>query len=219
MRKIAPWSCSLTEQEFERARRAIQERRVMKGTHISEPGRQSPPLVGLSVGTVKVCALSRAGRETTLHIVSAQAWLGELGPGDQETEQQSIVALTDARIATMSHSTFAWLVENSAPFNRFLVDHLSKRLAQFTSLIKCDRLLDPAARLAGSISRLIGQSAYVSASARLDLTQEEMALVAGLSRQTVSECLRILEDQGLLRLERGRVVILDCKRLHRYDTL
>jgi CRP/FNR family transcriptional regulator, cyclic AMP receptor protein len=44
---------------------------------------------------------------------------------------------------------------------------------------------------------------------KLSLSQEELGILAGLSRQTVNGVLKTLEQQGLVALEFGRVSILD----------
>jgi CRP/FNR family cyclic AMP-dependent transcriptional regulator len=43
----------------------------------------------------------------------------------------------------------------------------------------------------------------------IPLTQEELAELAGASRATVNRVLRDEEKRGLVRLERGRTVVLD----------
>jgi DNA-binding transcriptional regulator YhcF (GntR family) len=44
---------------------------------------------------------------------------------------------------------------------------------------------------------------------KMSLSQEELGILAGLSRQTVNAVLKTLEQQGLVALEFGRVSILD----------
>ena len=45
------------------------------------------------------------------------------------------------------------------------------------------------------------------------LTQQEMAAMAGTAREVVARSLKSLEEQGLIRLERHRIVITDKKAL------
>jgi CRP-like cAMP-binding protein len=47
------------------------------------------------------------------------------------------------------------------------------------------------------------------------LTQEEIAAMAGTSRATVNRVLRHEEVSGAVRLQRGRVEIVDIDRLRR----
>jgi CRP-like cAMP-binding protein len=48
-----------------------------------------------------------------------------------------------------------------------------------------------------------------------EVTQETLATMLGMSRQTVNQLLKALEVEGLVRLKYGRVEILDLKGLRR----
>jgi biotin operon repressor len=50
----------------------------------------------------------------------------------------------------------------------------------------------------------------------IDISQEEIGLLSGMSRQAANKGLKILEGKGLLRVERGGVTVLDLARLSRY---
>jgi len=47
----------------------------------------------------------------------------------------------------------------------------------------------------------------------LAVTQQELALMIGISRQTTNEILKGLEAQGILRVQRGGLEILDLPAL------
>jgi len=47
----------------------------------------------------------------------------------------------------------------------------------------------------------------------LRLTQQELASLVGATRESVSRNLTKLEQEGVLRLGRGRITILDWRRL------
>jgi DNA-binding GntR family transcriptional regulator len=49
----------------------------------------------------------------------------------------------------------------------------------------------------------------------LRITQQELAYLAGLSRQRVNEALRVLESQQLIRVEYGGLRILNLDGLRR----
>jgi len=49
----------------------------------------------------------------------------------------------------------------------------------------------------------------------VELTQEELAQLAGTSRATVNRVLREEEKRGALRLDRGRVTVIDSDSLRR----
>ncbi len=126
------------------------------------------------------------------------------------------VALRDTRVALMNCTTFDWLFENSTAFNRFLIRQFNERLGQFMALVEYDRMLDAPSRLARNIAWLFNPVLYPDIETHLDLSQEELGLLSGISRQQTNEGLRLLEADGLVRVERGGITVLDLLRLSRY---
>jgi CRP-like cAMP-binding protein len=116
----------------------------------------------------------------------------------------------------MEQGAFFWLYENSVAFNRFLVVQLNERLGQFIGLVEYGRTLDATARLARSIASLFNPILYPDLSLHLEITQEEIGALSGISRQNANQCLKRLEKEGLLRLEYGGVTIIDLDRLRSY---
>jgi DNA-binding GntR family transcriptional regulator len=57
---------------------------------------------------------------------------------------------------------------------------------------------------------------YPEVGAHIDITQEELALLAGVSRQVANKALQSLEEAGLLRLERGGITVVDLVALGNY---
>ena len=116
----------------------------------------------------------------------------------------------------MNRSTFFWLFENSVGFNRFLVGQLNERLGQFIAALEYGRTLDATARLARSIASMFNPILYPDLSRHLEITQEEIGALTGISRPNANQCLKRLEKQGLLRLQYGGVTVGDLDGLRRY---
>jgi CRP-like cAMP-binding protein len=126
------------------------------------------------------------------------------------------VALRDTRLALMNRPTFLWLFENSVAFNRLLVRQLNERLGQFIALVEYDRLLDATSRLARNIAWLFNPVFYPDPEMHLDLSQEEIGALTGISRQAANKSLKLLEKMRLIRIERGGITVIDLKRLSRF---
>ena len=50
----------------------------------------------------------------------------------------------------------------------------------------------------------------------LEISQEEIGLLSGVSRQVANKSLQMLESKGLLRLDHGGLTVLDIDRLMRF---
>jgi len=216
LRSIAFWSHDLNEQEFAQARQGIVERTFPKGGYICHRGDRLDYWTGVASGLIKLSTVSRSGKAVTLAGVRAGGWFGEGTILKDEPRQYDLVALRDTRMALMNRSTFFWLFENSVAFNRFLVKQFNERLGQFIALVEHDRMLDATGRLARSIGWLFNPVLYREPGMHLEISQEELGLLSGMSRQVANKSLKLLESKGLLRIEHGGITVLDVTRLSRY---
>jgi CRP/FNR family transcriptional regulator, cyclic AMP receptor protein len=216
LRRIAFWSLDLSEAEIEQARRGIVEKSFAKGAYICHRGDRLDFWTGVTDGIVKLSTVSRAGKAVSLAGVRAGGWFGEGTLLKDEARRYDLVALRDARIALMNRTTFFWLFEHSAAFNRFLVRQFNERLGQFIALAEHDRMLDAPGRLARNIAWLFNPVLYRELGMHLDISQEELGLLSGMSRQVANESLKVLEQKGMLRVERGGITVLDLSRLANY---
>jgi CRP-like cAMP-binding protein len=94
---------------------------------------------------------------------------------------------------------------------------LNERLGQFIGMVEHDRLLGPDARLARSLAGMFNPHLYPGIGPTLPISQEELAQLAGLSRQRVNQALKRLERAGLLRVDYGSVTVLSVEGLRAFD--
>jgi CRP/FNR family transcriptional regulator, cyclic AMP receptor protein len=216
LKRIAVWSRELTEQELEIARAGIVEKSYSANEFIFMRGDRFEYWTGLVSGLARMGIVSRGGKATSLAGVTAGHWFGEGSVLKNEARRYDVVALRDSRLAMMDRATFMRLFENSAGFNRFLVRQLNERLGQFIASLEYGRTLDATAGLARCMASLFNPILYPDVTRHLEITQEEIGALAGISRQNANQCLRRLEKEGLMRLEYGGVTILDLERLRSY---
>jgi CRP-like cAMP-binding protein len=98
------------------------------------------------------------------------------------------------------HALFA----GNLAFNQHLVACMNLRLSQAMAMIEAGRTRSPEQRIALSLSRL-----FWSHSRQLNLTQDELANLAGMSRQTANRALNALQERGLISLALNRIKVLD----------
>jgi len=210
------WSVELTDEELERAARGLIERRYAKGAYICHKDDRLDYWTGVLSGLVKISAISREGKAMTFAGAADGAWVGEGSVLKDEPRKYDLVAIRDTRLAMMQRSTFMWLYENSTGFNRFLVRQLNERMGQFIATIEYDRILVPKARVARNLSWFFNKVLYPNAGPALEISQEELGLLVGVSRQVVNRSLQELEEEGLVRVEHGRITPLNIKALVSY---
>ena len=212
-RRIAFWSSELTEPEFERARRGTSERAFPKGSYICHRGDRLDVWTGIVEGLLKLGTISETGKDVTLAGLRTGGWFGEGSVLKDEPRQYDLAALRDTRLALMNRATFLWLFENSVGFNRFLVRQLNERLGQFIAMVEHDRSLNATARLAQNIAWLFNPVLYPKGETWLEISQEEVGLLSGISRQAANEALKTLEARGVIKLERMGIAVNDLAAL------
>lgn len=213
LRRIAPWARDLDPDAFDRARRGIIQKEYSRGDYVCHRGDKLDAWTGVTTGLIKLSTTSRTGKTVTLAGLRAGGWFGEGSVLKDEPRHYDLVALRDSRLAFMNRPTFNWLFENSVAFNRFLVRQFNERLGQFIALVEYDRTLDATARLARSIAWLFNPVLYPDGGRHLEISQEEIGLLSGLSRPVTNKSLQVLEAKGLLAVERNGLTVRDLDGL------
>jgi CRP-like cAMP-binding protein len=216
LKSIAHWSRELKEEEFERARKGIATKAFSKGAYLFHVGDRFEYWTGVVTGLASIGLVSSTGKATSLIGVPPGGWFGEGTMLKSEPRKYDVLALRDTEIALMNNATFQWLFENSVAFNRHLVRQLNERLAHFIALAEYHRLLDAAGRLARNIAWLFNPVLYPRLGLHIEITQEEIGMLSGLSRLAANKSLKILEAKKLVRIEHGGITVLDLQSLARY---
>jgi CRP/FNR family transcriptional regulator, cyclic AMP receptor protein len=125
--------------------------------------------------------------------------------------------LRDTRVVRVPRRTFEWLLNTSIPFNRFLLVQLNERLGQFIGMLETQRLHGPDVRVARCVAQLFNPILYPGIDRKIEVSQEEIGYLSGISRQRVNQALRTLQQAGLLKVEYGAIVIEDLEGLREYD--
>jgi CRP/FNR family cyclic AMP-dependent transcriptional regulator len=216
--RVAVWSRELSPEEAERARRGISEKTYGKGAYLCHQGDRFDAWASVITGLVKLSTVSDSGKQVSLAGLASGAWFGEGSILKNEPRRYDLVALRETRLALMDLSTFNWLFEHSVGFNRFLVRQFNERLGQFIGQVENDRLLDATGRVARALASIFNPRLNPGVGTHLAITQEEIGLLSGLSRQVTNQSIKVLESAGVLHSERGGISIRDWLDLAKYGS-
>ncbi len=211
------WAGELTAEELERAARGTVERVYQKGVYICHRDDKLDYWTGVADGLIKISAISAQGKAMTFAGAATGSWFGEGSVLKDEPRKYDLVAIRDTRMWMMQRTTFMWLYENSKGFNRFLVRQLNERMGQFIATIEYDRILHPKARVARNLSWFFNPVLYPATRNEIEISQEELGLLAGVSRPVVNKALKELEEEGLLTAAHGKITVLEPDALAQYD--
>jgi CRP-like cAMP-binding protein len=217
MLRASPWARALAPTDLARVESDTAIRICPPGTLVCRKGETVEAWIGVVEGLVKMVNVSPDGKPTSYVGVGSGGWFGEGSLLKDEPRRYDIVALLESTIAYMPRATFTWLLDTSMPFNRFLITQLNERLGQFIGMVEHDRLLGPDARLARCLASMYNPHLYPGIGPSLPISQEEIAHLAGLSRQRANQALQRLEQVGLLRIDYGGITVIDLTGLREFD--
>lgn len=211
------WAKTLNPVELDLVVSESFERRLPVGGYAMRAGDSADYWVGIIDGLIKMSISQADGRHSTLTGVPAGGWAGEGTLLKASHWRYDGVAVRETRLACMPRRCFERLVSTNLAFNRFLLTQLNARLSLFIGLVEYDRLLGPDARVARCLASLFDPDLYPHTGNFVQLSQEEIGLLAAVSRQRTNESLHLLERAGLLRIAFGGVTVLDLPGLRAYS--
>ncbi len=153
-------------------------------------------------GAVKVTRLSDDGREVILAILGESDFFGEMSLLDGEGRSANIVANEDAQVLTLSRRDFLDCLESYPKIAIALLEELAIRLRKSDQQIESLSLSDSEQRIGITLIRLaeeLGTIKHGHVTVQNLPFQQDIANMAGTSRETVSRTLKLLEDKALVK--------------------
>jgi CRP-like cAMP-binding protein len=216
MLRASLWTRSLAAQQIARVEAETQVRTLPVGVPVCRKGEPVDHWIGVIDGLVKMTSVTPEGKTTTFLGVTSGGWFGEGSLLKDRTRKYDVVTLRESIVAYMPRATFEWLLGTSIEFNRFLLMQLNERLGQFIAMVEYERLLETDARVARSLASLFNPVLYPEQAAEVQLSQEEVGYLTGISRQRANQALQVLEKAGLIKVEYGRIRIIDLDGLRSF---
>ncbi|AKN66028.1 Crp/Fnr family transcriptional regulator [Herbaspirillum seropedicae] len=210
------WAQALTEEQLARVETEVVSRKIPAGGYVCRKGDAVTHWIGVHEGLLKMSSVSPEGKTVSFAGMANGGWLGEGSLLKDEPRKYDVVALRESELLYMPKATYIWLLDNSIPFNRFLVTQLNERLALFISLVEYDRMLEPDARVARCLAALFNPYLNPGIGLNLQISREEVGNLSGTSRQRANQALQVLEKAGLLKVDYGSITINDLEGLRQF---
>src|SRR5690348_14050896 len=199
-----PLFSGLPQDDVHAVLQAARRRTFSKGEVVFHDGDPGDSLHLVVKGRFAVRVMTPVGDVATLGIRVPGESFGEMALLEPDAHRAATVqALEPGETLALAYSHLGHV---RPAFDRMLVVLLADQLRRSNQLL-LDAFYVPAERRV--LRRLLELGETVA------LTQEEVAQLAGTSRATVNRVLREEEKRGALRLDRGRVTVLDADALRR----
>jgi CRP/FNR family cyclic AMP-dependent transcriptional regulator len=175
---------------------------------------EGDPCAGLHVieeGRVKLYKVSLEGREQVIKLLGPGEFFNEVAVFDGGPNPVSAMAALDATLWVIDCASMRDLAGRFPALAAAVIENLAARSRHLLSLVEDLSLRTVRARLA---KLLLSRGQAGGAAPRLT-SQQEMAAQLGTVREMVGRVLRTFEDEGYIRMDRHRIVILDQEGLER----
>ncbi len=166
----------------------------------------------VATGRVKIYKTSPAGKEQILHIFGPGEPFGEVPVFHGQPFPANAMALEKSRLIFFQRKDFVELVHTMPSLVMNMLAVLSMRLRRFATQIENLSLKEVPARLAGYLLYLSGEQGSVE-QVELQISKGQLASLLGTIPETLSRIFAKMSDEGLIRVEGKRIILLDREGL------
>lgn len=211
--KQIPYFAGLTDRELNQILPLVHERNYPRGEMVILEGEPCEAIYFVKSGRVKVFKTSSEGREQVLRIMKAGDTFNEVPVFDCGPDPASVEALDPTSLYVLSAADLQSLMLELPAISRNVIRILASRLRHLVGLVEDLSFRHVTGRIAKILLQHARDAAADNGAGRL--TQQQMATMAGTAREMVGRALKGLEQAGAIKMERGRIVIVDKGILER----
>ena len=201
----------LTPGQRETLSSSLVSRSVKNGAVLHGGGRDCTGLLLVKSGQLRAFILSREGREVTLYrLFDRDLCLFSASCSMRSIQfDVTIAAEKDTELWVISAEAYKELMEQSAAAANYTNEIMAARFSEVMWLIEQVMWNSMDRRVAAFLL----EEAAIEGAPRLSITHETIANHLGTHREVVTRMLRYLQGEGMVRLSRGAVELLDEKKL------
>lgn len=190
------------------------------GSFIITEGSSGDFLFVLNRGAAKVTRESEAGREVIFAFLREGDVFGELSVLDGRERSANVVALEETEVYILERNEFLKVMVAYPALSVQLLQELTRRIRSSDRQIEYLALKDSESRVLLALGRLAGETGIAEThryamEIKLPM-QQDLANMAGTSRETVSRVLKSLEQKGMITRSAGKVQLYDIQEFSEY---
>jgi len=199
----------LGSDELDSIRKYVFEKTAARGEIIIFEGEPAKAIYIVIAGVVKVFKTSADGKEQIIYLARPGDSLNDVPVFGGALGLASAEAMTPVVLYGMKKEDLEVRLQEHPKLGANIIKVLSQRVEQMLSLVEDLSFR----RVTGRVAKILLENIEDTNGQRHRLTQQEMAAMAGTAREMIGRSLKLLEDEGKIRLERNRIVITDKEAL------
>lgn len=166
----------------------------------------------LERGKVKLYKLSSVGRELIIRILGPGASFNEVPIFDQGGNEVNVAAMEESEVWLIDEAIIQQMTRESMEVAQAVIASLTSNLRILVRMVEEVSFYQVTNRLARLLVQLPEEQLCGSKAQRL--TQDTMAARLGTVREVVARSLHDLDRRGAIRVQRGKIFILDTTLLN-----
>ena len=207
--KTNPYFEGLSSSELEAIGGLVFEKKYQRDEMLLLEGEEAEALYFVVAGAVKIFKTSADGKEQILAIMRPPETFNEVPVLNGGINPASAQAMTPLVVYGIRSSDMQAILRRYNRVALNIIQVMAKRLRHMISLVE-----DLSFRhVIGRVARILLEYAGNESAAGTRLTQRDMAAMAGTAREVVSRSLKALEDDGIINIDRHRIIVKNRQAL------
>ena len=202
----------LSEDECANLKPLCKPRNYLKNSMIILEEEYGDLVFVVKTGTIKITRVNDEGKEVILALLGPGEMFGELAILDGEARSANALAQENCELLAINKEDFLDILKNHFSVSYNVMYELAKRLRKSDQQIEALSLSDAEHRIGVSLLNL-AEDMGVIRKGKVTIQnlpfQQDIANMAGTSRETVSRVLKILEKKSMITKEGHKLVIPD----------
>jgi CRP/FNR family cyclic AMP-dependent transcriptional regulator len=187
---------------------------LQTGDYVFRQGDVPDGFCGVNQGRLKASTVREDGKEAILAVIEAGNWFGQTSMTQRLPRMRDVVALEESTIFAVKPRAFEALMKNTT-FFKAIADLQTIHMNWLYRMVEDVTLHSTRARIARRLLLLAYGDVTMAPEIRREIpvSQDTLAMMLGISRQTLALELRAMAAKGAVNLRYGRIEILSKEML------
>ncbi|WP_136417625.1 Crp/Fnr family transcriptional regulator [Herbaspirillum sp. ST 5-3] len=214
LRKI-PLLANLTEEEMTRVKADLRIRQYARREIVLQKGGTGDSLLFLLSGQLQVIDITEDGRAIGLRILTPGDFFGEIAVINGSKRSASVVALTSVLVALLPSATALHLFSHSPSVANLMLRHLAQKIQRDSEFRALLSIHNTAKRIYTFLALLKKKEADNLEVVENLPTHQDIANMINTSRETVTRTILTLVNQGIVKKDSHRLIIVNPDALQK----
>jgi CRP-like cAMP-binding protein len=216
-----PLFARLTPQDVEAISELATTRSIKAREELFHKGDEGAQIYVVAAGRLKVITTSDEGDDLMFCVLDTGEVIGEVALFADRPRTASVVAMQPSDLIVIDRRDFLPLLRDRPEVTLELLRVLSERLARVSEFLEDTHFLNLPVRLAKKLVDFAHQHGRARSGSDpallidVKLSQEEWGDLVGTTRESINKQFRAWTKEGLIELDKGKVIVRDLDELEK----